>query len=1480
MRFLYISLIIFLAFHTKSFSHNEFFTSQGEDNFVKAIDNVFSVSAEKKIRKEFIKELTLFWNSPETDTVIKNNMMTVCDRIHLKNGRPFPDYYDYINTIFEFQKNDILIQSYSEWHKGLISFLEIPKFQLRHAIPLYRRTQGALLKNEIYSTSAIKWKSSNDNLKFQFTDSLYIVTDLTTIYCESSNDTIDIKDTKGKVNILTGFWEADNGKIDWSRRGYKPHEIYANFDSYNINMNRNEVFIDSVMFYNSFYFNYPLKGKIHNKIVNAVSSSYPKFESYEQFYKIPNIQKDFHYEGGFSQHGAKFLGSGTPGHPAKIEIYKNDTLFVTAQSLYFSLRDDQIVSNSAEVNIHFDTDYIYHPGLHFKYMAKNRELHLIRDGEGMGQSPYFNTYHNISMVTQLLKWKIDDNIIELRMLSGAAKNYAAFESISYFREAFFNKLQGMDAIHPLQGLKNCSRYWEGRPFTVKDYAHFLKMPEYQVRHQIMELAFYGFIKYNVYTDYIEIQERLEDFLLFRIGKKDYDVITFRSTTDQNIPNAIIDLKNYDMIISGVPHVSISDRQNVLFHPKENELLLKRNRHFSFDGNITSGMIELYGNGFTFNYDKFRVDLTTIDSMVMHMSSGQIDHMGRPVVNKINNNISQLSGHLEIDKPDNKSGAKNFAHFPRLTSSTNSFVYYENTTEHTGEYQRDNFYFQLDPFEIDSVNFLTKSNIVFSGSFHSDIFPVIDETLVVQPDYSLGFTKQSPPEGYPIYDDRGTFTNEINLSNRGLKGDGILSYITSTSESKEFTFLPKETIGTTNKFDISEQEEGVEFPDVQGVGAFISFLPFEDRLISKTTNAPFTLYKNEAGIIGELTINPHGLEGSGQLNIPHAYLTADLYDLGHHTVIADPSNFNLINSDDESGVNFSTDNLLSTIDFHRRDGRFVSHNIGNKVDFTDHLYRAYISEFSWDMDKNNIYLGSSGSEGNRFVSTHRRQDSLDFIVPLALYDVDNKKIYAQEVKYVDVADARMHLHDGNITINPRAVLDSLMQVTIQLKDSIHKFYDATVHINGKKDYTARGRYEYINGSKDKKDIRFNKIGVNRNSKTEAEGSIRERDFFTFNPYFGYKGDVKLTANDPLLLFKGSTQMLHPCSETGPIEYVRFESKINQDSVVIPIGSRTQNDELENIYANFFLNRDSNIIYSSFLEKRLFHSDEPIITAKDFLRFNELNKSFEISSAAKLANPDTTGSIIRYYTEDCSVYGEGVVNMGLSLGQIKTSAVGNARHLRGVNDTICINTMFGLDFMLDDGSIDIMYRDLLSKGDDNKEGLNIIRLQEWVGKETAIKLNNEVSTYASFESLPKEHQHLFVFDDLKWRWDVESKSYIADGDAILYWTQNRIINRKYKIKANIVFSRSGNTMNFLIEGKDNLYYFFSYRNGMMQTRSSNESYNNSIQTVDAKVRKMKVGIGEQSYSFILSPQSRMNSFLRIFNKQDSEDSDEDDELEDFE
>ncbi len=1467
-----ISLIIFLSLFAFALrGQDKYFSSTGEAGYFEKIEDIFKAATERKQAKEYMDELEEFWISPSTPDEAKTTILEISDILYDKNASAFPDYHLFLTTVQAFVENDQINKNFSIWVEASKNLFEKRRFAVRHFNRLLRTTQGILKEQKIYSSPGVDWYSRNPDYQFVLqNDSLKLNLPTTTLVCHSRNDSIAIYNTNGQMDVISGLWQGEKGRVTWERSGYPSNQVYAEFDEYTFDMGNSDFTVKNVTFYNRLYFSNPLKGDLRHKVMSIntpESSRYPKFDSYEQVFRIDNIHPNMNYKGGFSQHGAKFLGSGTDKNPATINIFRNDTLFISAQSLFFSLREDEILSKETEVTMHLDTGTIHHPGLEFKYMAPSNELYLIRSGDGISQSPFFDTYHNVSIDSEIIHWNLNNHYMELRMLDGAAQNHSFFESLSFYRESFFNYLQGMDAIHPLIGLRNCYYQNKRQPFTAKDYARFLRRPESQVRQQILKLSFYGFVDFNVNTDTVKIQKRLTDYIKFRMGKKDYDVIRFKSVTPENEPNAIFDLKNYDLALNGVENISISDHQNVVFLPENKEVTLKYNRNFSFNGHILAGMIELFGDGFFFSYDDFRIDMQTIDSMRMSVESDRTDNYGRPLLRTIDNTVARLSGYLQIDTANNKSGILDFPQFPVLVSDRNSYVYYDRGDIQNGAYDSENFYFELNPFEIDSINDLNLRNIVFDGKLVSNIFPEIEDELVVRSDYSLGFIKTSPPDGYPLYNDKARFTNEIDLSNKGLKGNGRLDYLTSSAESKEFTFLPDETKGEAYAFNIEPQTTGIEYPDVQGENIQINYFPDQDQLLAQTTSSEMHIFKNETSLKGGLTLAPNGVEAQGTLFMPSASLISKKMDLTHHGLMSDSADFNLIGDEEMEGVSFKTNNLIAQLDFEERQGRFQSRDMGNKVEFTENRYIAYISEFSWDMDRNDIYMGASGSEGNRFVSTHRKQDSLDFRAPLAVYDIETRTIEASEVHNIEVADADIILNDGLVRIHKDAEMDPLDSALVVLKDSQHKFKNAHIAIEGKYMYNGYGEYDFINGDDKTFTLNFHNITVNDEANTHAEGKIPGDDLFTLDQHFAFKGDVELHSKEPLLTFDGGTQLLHRCSQNGPQDYVRFTSKIDPDSIRIPIEEKTVNTELEDLSHDVFLNLDSTHIYGAFLEKSRRINNTPIVHAEGTLRYNENNSSFEIAEPHKIAHPDSAGSIIRYLEKDCAITGEGDLNLGLDLEQVKLHASGTITHQKTKND-ITINTLFGADFMLDPASMTSMANIIrASKAPSSKDDKKLTekRLREWAPSKTAEKLADVIQpTTDIIEVLPPQLQYTLAFTDIEFRWDTPSRSYVADGKANLGWIDNLSVAREVNVKALISRSRGGNSFEIHIQADPDTWFFYSYNNGKMLILSSSDSFNEAIQRLDIEDRKMKTGLGQDNYVFQLGSNNRLRRFMNFFNE----------------
>lgn len=1475
-RYLIVALFTLCGFFKVSAQLPPIFVfSHDPDRFIVQLDSLMQKVTDKKNVSEFNDEFLPFWRSKETPKGYQDIVINTANKLSERRARLFPDYVNYFETVLAFNEVKHWGDSYTNWNRALDDLLDNKSTSQRVVNDLCQNTRNLLVKGVVFSTSAIKWKADTKTFRFEYEENspLSVTFGNMRLSCVALNkDSITIFDTNGTLNMLTYQWTGRRGRVTWETSGYAANQVFASFKEYQLNMTDSYFQVDSVEFYNRIYFDHSLQGKLEHKILHSStveSTTYPKFTSYELRYVLKNIYKDVDYEGGFSQWGAKVLGSGTGATPAMIRIYRNDTCFVEAKSKIFALRKDLITSNDAEIKILLAETNVFHPGLIFKFIGSEGRMELIRNGEGLATSPYFDNFHNVTLDVEVISWKNTEPFMVLKGITGAAQNQAFFESLSYYREEFFTKLQGMDRIHPLQGLKNCSNYFGDLPFSVEEYAQFMKLPVSQIRQEIIMLSFNGFIGYNSETDVIQIKDRLSDYLLFRMGRKDFDVIKFNSVTAPNKANAILNLYNYDLSLSGVSSLSISDNQNIIFFPKEEKIILKRNRNFVFDGTINAGMLNLFGDGFEFQYDEFRINLSNIDSLRMKVQSGSTDYYGNAELKNIQNSIAKLSGVLQIDEPNNKSGNKTFPKYPVLKSTKESFVFYQRKDIQDGAYKRDKFYFKLDTFQLDSINQLNRTNFAFNGVFVSSIFPQFREQLVVRKDYSLGFVRSTPKEGLPIYGDRGRYYADIDLSNKGLVGNGKLTYLTSTSKSENFTFLPERTYGLAQTFDVARRDQGVEFPDVKGRYNTIDYYPYQDQFIAKSQENRFEMFNKEGMLEGSITLGPDGATGSGNINLPNSNMVAEKMNFGDHKIHSDSSDFKMMGSDLQN-IAFSTTDLVSDIDFKKRSGHFTSLIGGSRVDFTDNKYISFVREFSWNMDKNDIYLGAKGSKGNRFISVHRKQDSLDFLAPLARYDLASKLIEAVEVKSINVADVKIFTKDGVVRIRENADMDPLDSVKIVVQDSTfrHQIYNAKVKILGKKKYTGSGTFDFVNGEDKVIPIRLDLLDVDEKQFTVGFGTILPEALLPLDSHFKFKGDVKFNSYAKNLAFDGGAQMIHNFPQ-GPRSFLLFKATIDPKNVRIPVNPEPKTYEKESVFKDFFMTKDSIHIYSSYLEGRKKYSDISMLNASGSLFYNKASGAFAITNEAKIDNPDTTGVYFEYTSKTGDVRGEGDFNLGIEYDRIKTRASGTIIDNRKDNK-IFMTAMLGVDFYLTQPLINMMVNNIASvQAKESKQSAEtfIKRMAEWTGRADAVKLNTKRATFDEYKDMPASVINTLCFGNIDFVWDTPKKSFLADGVFDLSFIKTFPINRQANVKAQFARSRVGNYFDIYIELDENTWYYFAFRNGLMQVLSSNKEWNTLVQTIKMEERKLKSGIGEKPYSFILASEGKKNSFLkRMKSKED--------------
>ena len=808
----------------------------------------------------------------------------------------------------------------------------------------------------------------------------------------------------------------------------------------------------------------------------AASATYPRFKSFDNNISIDNLFENISYKGGIEIKGAKLIGRGNSEYPAKIEITRNDTLFIDASSEYFNFSNSKIISKNTEVTLHLDTFKIYHPNLHLKILTKEKELILTRNGTGMSQSPYFDNYHNIQMDFGILYWKMNDSIIHFRKMKGASHRLAKFQSVNYFTKNHYQKLQGLDDKHPLVLLNSFAQYIYSNTFTTEEYANFIKKPLSQIRQQVIGLSFQGFVNYDASSDEITIKDRSVNYISAAMGKRDYDVIRFTSKTEKLEDDATLNLNSFNLQINGVGQISVSNSQNITFIPKGGKLLVKQNCDIEFSGLIKAGPLNFYGEDYTFSYDKFDINMGEIDSLKAFIPTNDKGKFARRNAIFLENIVKNTSANLQIDDPSNKSGNKDLEQYPIFNSYDSSYIYYEKPYIQNGVYKKDNFHIKVDPFTIDNINKLSHQDMKFMGEFKSGgITPSFRETLIVNKDNSIGFAHAIEESGVLVYN-KATFTDSLFLNNDGLWGKGTFTDKNTKIVSDHFILLPEKAKGPAKSYNLMAQTSPYSHPDISGKNIWVEWDSNKDqfRIQSKGENAPLSMYEGYASLSGIINITNDKMSGSGEMTYANGSFTSNYFNCSGSKIIADTSKFKLL-SNNEIGYTFKAEMCNAIIDLDKQRSDFTSTIARNYCSLPSINYICQLNSFKWNMANDQIEFGSEElaklnilwetgqinslpkTSYNTFISTHFDQDSLSFVTPYAIYDTTSYSIAAQFVDKLKVADAKILPLHGNLTINSNGYLEPLSNCKIRT-DTLHKYHeitDALVEVKGRRDYTGSG-----------------------------------------------------------------------------------------------------------------------------------------------------------------------------------------------------------------------------------------------------------------------------------------------------------------------------------------------------------------------------------------------------------------------------------------
>lgn len=1331
----------------------------------------------------------------------------------------------------------------------------------------------ALTKNTLIETAALAWRFSAGSYTFETDTSALISFSNVNLKCYTKGDSSVIIATTGVFDPAEGKWLGTGGNVTWERAGFDPSVTYATLENYDIRTKSSAFVVDTVTFFSQ-YFPTPLKGRLTEKVLagkDTSSATYPRFESFEKTLYIKNVIDGADFKGGISVQGAKLIGYGNADQMATLIFKKSDKPFMKFKSNAFTIRPDKISASHVHVAITLGKDSIVHPSVQLKFNKEKNNLTLFRDDQGISQSPFANTYHNLDMYFEALFWDIGADKLEIGSLTPKDGVSATLESNNYFKEIRYKAIQGYDQVHPLVTLKLLAEKLESDTYTAQELASYMRAEEADAIVLMIQMANKGFVDYDLDRKEVTLKDKLYDFLLAKAGKVDYDVIQFNSDVDQRV-NAVLDLTNYDLLLKGVRKVTISDSQDVNIFPKDKELVLKRNRSFQFAGTVYSGKFEFYGSDYYFDYDKFQIDLNQVDSCRLKVYAFEPNKFGKYPLVRLKSVLENIKGNILIDNPFNKSGLQNekYPEYPIFNCTEEPFVYYDKPYVYDKVYDRERFYFQMTPFTIDSLDNFDVATMKFPGTLVSaGIFPDITNELKIQKDYSLGFEIPVPTGGYPLYGGKATFENEIKLSHDGLQGNGDITYLSSISQSEMFTFFPDSTTGIANIFN-NFDNKGLDV--AQSVGENVDFIltPFDDQLVLSSIKEPIKMFNDQSLLYGDLILAPSGLTGRGKMDFFDAQLQSNTFKYLTNDLYADTAYFQL-NTIDNSAIALKSYDVTAHVDFGARKGDFKATNPDAYLEFPFNQYIAYMDKFNWAIDDHKIDMTSTGgvasaedefAKNSKFFSTHPEQDSLNYVVPKALYDIESYTINASEVPFIDVADARITPYEGKVVVMRDADMQILENATLlaSRENKFHTIYEAKLDVLGKYKYTGSGKYDYVAQNGTKTPLFLGKIGVEKEI-TVGHGGIGKETALALNEHFNYYGNVTLQADTQYLSLDGSALINHQC-ERLTMSWFDFDGYIDPSNVTIPFDLPLLY-EGDTLSYGLAMNTDSTSLKAQFIGKPWDARSHIAVGAEGYITFDNTSGEYRISTLERLADESLTANYLAINPKTCDINGEGLFDPGMDFGQLTTA--GFASYTANYKTSeIELSASLGVDFYL--------HEDLIKHMTESMQGypfltpLNIAESNlvkeviTRIGGKRATKLEEELNEKGALDKIPSEIRSFLNFADVRLVWDEARGAYRSKGDLGLAAINNTMVDLYVPGYMEIKKKKSGDIFNLYLELDATTWYFFNYQKGVLQVISSAEDFNMLIEEMKDNDKEMKTKKNEPTFRFILTTSKKRNDFVK--------------------
>ncbi len=1431
-------------------------------------------------------------------------LLTASDMLNRRmSARPI--FEDYLSALINLKNGEHKDTVFYQWH-GILSNIvsglrsgQAKPFQDYVRFSRYFFEQGALHFSP--SPSSSSWYAVAPDYALRYEEGVPLVSfPELDLMAASNRDSIFIYETTGSYYPLEDQWEGQGGRVTWERHGWS-EDTYAELGAYSFGMNRSLYRAADVRMHMPIHVGTQVMvGELSDKLTagnETAGGIYPQFTSYGEIVELENLGQGIRFRGGFGLQGPTMYGFGVEGEKASVQIVDeaDRTIFKATSENFRILREVSLSSQTAEASFYFGRDSIFHPSVSIRFDIAKREMELSRGNRGGGGYPFFSSLHQVNIDTDNIYAYLDRDsvLIGSRKLSFQQNDATVIESVNYFNPRTYQGFQGIASYNPIAILKATAENENTRTVDANLLAYRInsRFTVENIQTLLNDLAAGGFIFYDPDEEEIEVTDKVFHYVNAAQGKVDFDYLRIQSSTDST--NALLDLNNSNIAMRGIRNMEFSKRQRVAVEPRNETMFLQENRNMTFAGRLYAGYTIIEGDGFTFDYDNFRISLDSIGYFQLFVPTGEVDPDGVPIAYATRSKLAVQQGLLQIDAPNNKSGREDIPLFPSFRSNVNAFIFYEEAMD--SAYHRDSFYFETSPFNLDQLDAFVPPDISFKGRLVSaDIFPDIPETLLLQSDYSLGFTHQIDEPGLPVYSGRGNFGGSITLDHdKGLRGNGTLQYLWSAFQSDDVIFLPRELRTTAQSFSVEEDRQNtVQVPQIRGQEISVNWFPLVDSMYVRPENERFALFQeDDHTLTGTLVLSPGGIAGIGELDWSKARVRSDHFTFGANSARADTA-FVDIKATGAEEVAVQSEGMLAELDFDRQQASFTALSDSSNTVLPYNRFETSMNAFDWDIEGETLTFRSEPGQLGRFLSMRPDQDSLGFETNSAFYDLTSNQLRLEGVPEFIAADAYIYPDSGQVNIQPEGIVATLenARIVADTANQLHVINRATVDILGRKEYRASGYYAYPIGDRQQEilfqDITGTRVGKGSLSEkqvaTRASGVVSDSAQFYIDHKTLFQGNISLASESANLQFDGFARL--DAEKLPETPWFSVRSPGDKQNLTIAY-DRPMTYEGQPVETGIFLSRETAQIYPRVMMPLSFRRDRPILPVQGYFTYDEQKDHFLFGDSTRIFENSPLGTGLVFDNSDGSVVAEGPVNIASGATYIDVDAAGTLKTSFPPTKTVVtdaegsldvpdympveVEVMAGLSMRIPQNLLVVMNQDIIASSFDADDV--DYRANETFFKRTARQLfpqNPEVeyaiqAISSGYLDIPSGYNpYDIVFSKLDMTWDAEYQSFVVKDPSkvgvlsIFGQPVHKMLECYVEFR---MPTNEDDRVYIYLKSPSDLYYFFGYNKGILSITSNSPRFMDELLDLKKRDLVQKMDDGETFEIQVVEP-STARMFLR--------------------